>query len=211
MALNNVRILITKALEDLSQEDLSRFRTLLREPRGDGLQPQRFRLSRVEGRSGKELADLLVDTFVEKAVEVSVALLRAIHCHHVANELEGTDPSSLRWVRHQTPRPPPAAKSVVLVNGADLQKHFVDRHHLELIERVSNVSSILDYLLQKEVLQQEQYDRAVELRSMKEQMRFLFSGPLRTGGDHSRDVLMSALCIQEPHLVQDLWTKEGQG
>lgn len=246
-------------MEDLDQDNFTRFRVQMREPRGDGLRPERFRRGQVEGKTYQEVADILVQTFAGDAVSVTVGLLRTIHCNQAANDLEAanqrTSPAP-RWERSRTPPPNfpstterydllqpaatwersrtppphfltttdgtrwgrsrtppshllPTSGAPVGVNGAAKQGHFVDRHRSALIERVSNMGPILDHLLQERVLQQEQYDRVMEIRHTQDQMRFLFRGPLKAGGDCSKDILMSALCTLEPFLMQDLWQKEG--
>lgn len=199
---------IRNALEELSLEDFSRFCALLLEERGDGLQPARFRRGNVEGKSPQELAHMLLNVFGDKAVTVTVALLRANHCnqateHLVTEAADLLDPGP-KWGRSKTQTP---ASLNEAVSSSDA--HFVDRHRSALILRVSNVVSILDHLLQEQVLQREQYDQAMAMRSRQEQMRFLVSGPVKAGGERCKDVLMTALCVQEPALVQDLWKKEG--
>lgn len=231
MAWKNNRALITHALEELSQDNLNRLRVLLREPRGDGIRPDRFRVAQVEGKNCEELAHLLAQTFSKQAVSVTLAMLRAIDCNLAAEGLvEALEPGP-KWGRSKTPpllqsksddQQQAAPKSRTSphqdistsgapaeVNHASAKKgHFVDRHRTELIERVCHISSILDHLLQEQVLQQEQYAQVMEIRSSQAQMRFLFSGPLKAGGDRSKDVLMDAICIQQPYLVEDLWKKE---
>uniref|UniRef100_A0A8C6WM62 CARD domain-containing protein n=1 Tax=Neogobius melanostomus TaxID=47308 RepID=A0A8C6WM62_9GOBI len=81
--------------------------------------------------------------------------------------------------------------------------HFVDRHQIDLIKRVSNINPILDHLLKEEVLTQEQYDKAREIRTTQEQMRFLFRGPLKAG-EPSKDELLSALEKEEKCLITQI-------
>uniref|UniRef100_A0A8C6SQ91 Pyrin domain-containing protein n=1 Tax=Neogobius melanostomus TaxID=47308 RepID=A0A8C6SQ91_9GOBI len=229
MAAVKLRFPIAQALEKLSSEDLARFRTLMREPRGDGLSPNRFRVAQVEGKNCQELARLLVDTFVGKAIDIALKMLRLIDCNLAADELVEALETTPRWGRSKTlpdvpslsrRRDQPASRQRTLPRqqsldipekvSAPVEKgHFVDRHRNELIERVSHMYPILDHLLQEQVLGQEQYDQAMELRPYQAQMRFLFGGPLKTGGERAKEVLMSAICIHYPSLVQELWKKEG--
>lgn len=187
--------------------------------------PDRFRLAQVDKKTHQQVADILVNAFADEVVQVTVSLLRAIHCNHTANELEeatqqpaaiynrmraqSRSQSAREHGEPQAPRWDSAPGGPSSATSADNKGHFVDRHRVELIERVSYMAPILDRLLQEGVLHQEQYDRAMEIRTTQAQMRFLFSGPLRSGGDSSKEVFMSALCVYEPYLVQDLWKTEG--
>uniref|UniRef100_A0A8C6SNE8 Pyrin domain-containing protein n=1 Tax=Neogobius melanostomus TaxID=47308 RepID=A0A8C6SNE8_9GOBI len=212
MAAVKLRFPIAQALEKLSSEDLARFRTLMREPRGDGLSPNRFRVAQVEGKNCQELARLLVDTFVGKAIDIALKMLRLIDCNLAADELVEALETTPRWGRSKTLPDVPSLSTLDIPEkvSAPVEKgHFVDRHRNELIERVSHMYPILDHLLQEQVLGQEQYDQAMELRPYQAQMRFLFGGPLKTGGERAKEVLMSAICIHYPSLVQELWKKEG--
>uniref|UniRef100_A0A8C6U0W6 CARD domain-containing protein n=1 Tax=Neogobius melanostomus TaxID=47308 RepID=A0A8C6U0W6_9GOBI len=85
--------------------------------------------------------------------------------------------------------------------------HFVDRHQIELIKRVSNINPILDHLLKEEVLTQEQYDQARAIPTTQDKMRFLFRGPLKAG-ELSKDKLLSALEKEEKYLIKDLRGKK---
>lgn len=82
--------------------------------------------------------------------------------------------------------------------------HFVDRHREALIQRVHNVSPILDRLLQKKVIYQETYDDVAALRTKQDQMRSLYSGPLTSAGVRGKDFFYEALRELEPFLVEDL-------
>uniref|UniRef100_A0A8C6SPH0 CARD domain-containing protein n=1 Tax=Neogobius melanostomus TaxID=47308 RepID=A0A8C6SPH0_9GOBI len=85
--------------------------------------------------------------------------------------------------------------------------HFVDRHQIDLIKRVSNINPILDHLIKEEVLTQEQYDQARAIPTTQDKMRFLFSGPLKAG-EPSKDKLLSALEKEEKYLIKDLRGKK---
>ncbi|KAL3980141.1 hypothetical protein ACER0C_016214 [Sarotherodon galilaeus] len=84
-----------------------------------------------------------------------------------------------------------------------LQNHFVDKHRVELIQRVSNIEPILDELVKEKVIQQESYDRIRALQTSQEKMRELYSGPLKAGSA-SKDVFYQILQTHERLLVNDL-------
>uniref|UniRef100_A0A3B4EYV4 CARD domain-containing protein n=1 Tax=Pundamilia nyererei TaxID=303518 RepID=A0A3B4EYV4_9CICH len=81
-------------------------------------------------------------------------------------------------------------------------KHFVDKHRVELIKRVSNIEPILDELLDKEVITQEQYDKIRALPTSQEKMRELYSGSLRA--EKCKDIFYEILLANEKFLVEDL-------
>uniref|UniRef100_A0A8C6UHB8 Pyrin domain-containing protein n=1 Tax=Neogobius melanostomus TaxID=47308 RepID=A0A8C6UHB8_9GOBI len=81
------RIMIANALEDLTPEQFTKFTARLKEPRGDEHKPARFKQGQLNGQDHQGLADLLADSFSGNAVSITVALLRAIDAHRVAEEL----------------------------------------------------------------------------------------------------------------------------
>uniref|UniRef100_A0A3Q0S199 CARD domain-containing protein n=1 Tax=Amphilophus citrinellus TaxID=61819 RepID=A0A3Q0S199_AMPCI len=83
------------------------------------------------------------------------------------------------------------------------ENHFVDKHRVELIQRVSNVGPVLDELLNKNVIQQESYDRIRALPTSQEKIRELYNGPLKAGSS-SKDVFYKVLQTHERRLVNDL-------
>uniref|UniRef100_A0A669B1N8 CARD domain-containing protein n=1 Tax=Oreochromis niloticus TaxID=8128 RepID=A0A669B1N8_ORENI len=88
-------------------------------------------------------------------------------------------------------------------SGKVQENHFVDKHRVELIQRVSNIELILDELLKEKVIQQESYDRIRALQTSQEKMRELYSGPLKAGSA-SKDVFYQILQTHERLLVNDL-------
>ncbi|KAJ0066376.1 hypothetical protein NL108_011727 [Boleophthalmus pectinirostris] len=198
------KTVIAGALEDLSQDDLAKFRLWLRERKSDG---PRVRRAQVDGKNPLQLADLLVETFCEnRAVQVTVELLRAIGCTRVAEELAEEANKLLQpaQTRQNPPAPAPGASA-----APARDEHFVDRHRIQLTERVSNINPVLDLLLQERVLTPEQYTEIRSIRTRQEQMRFLYQGPLTSGGERSKDVFLSALRAHEIYLIKDLEEREG--
>ena len=84
----------------------------------------------------------------------------------------------------------------------------MDKHHCDLIDRVSNVKPILDNLLREGVIQQEDYDKMCGTPTSQEKMRILFSGPLRAAGHVGKDIFYKILEEKERYLVADLRRKE---
>ncbi|XP_041843855.1 uncharacterized protein LOC121641650 isoform X2 [Melanotaenia boesemani] len=83
------------------------------------------------------------------------------------------------------------------------EEHFVDKHMVELIQRVSPVGPILDALLKAEVIHQETYNKIQRLDTSESQIRELYCGPLKAG-KACKDIFYSVLLKTEPHLIADL-------
>ncbi len=83
----------------------------------------------------------------------------------------------------------------------------MDKHQCDLIERVSNIKPILDNLLKKGVIQQEDYDTIGAIQTTQERMRKLYSGPLKAGGQAGKDIFYEILEAKESYLVADLKRK----
>lgn len=84
----------------------------------------------------------------------------------------------------------------------------MDRHQCDLISRVSNIQPILDNLLKKGVIQQEENDAIRALPTTQEKMRKLYSGALKAGGHAGKDIFYEILKEKEKLLVDDLQKKE---
>ncbi|MBN3271380.1 ASC protein, partial [Polyodon spathula] len=81
--------------------------------------------------------------------------------------------------------------------------HFVDQHRGALIQRVVNVACILDALLGKQMLLDEQYDEIIAEKVPSVQMRKLFVAS-RAWGKPEKDTFLEVLKAQQPHLIRDL-------
>lgn len=79
----------------------------------------------------------------------------------------------------------------------------MEKHQLQLIQRVSNIEPILDQLLLKKVLQQESYDKIMALPTHQDKMRALYRGALRAA-PACKDIFYEILQENEPYLVDDL-------
>ncbi|XP_075962778.1 uncharacterized protein LOC142965629 isoform X3 [Anarhichas minor] len=86
-------------------------------------------------------------------------------------------------------------------------EHFVDKHRCDLIERVSNINTILDNLLTEGVISQEDYDTMSVIPTTQEKMRKLYRGPLKAAGHDGKDVFYKILEEKESYLVADLKRK----
>uniref|UniRef100_A0A8C9Y8B6 CARD domain-containing protein n=1 Tax=Sander lucioperca TaxID=283035 RepID=A0A8C9Y8B6_SANLU len=87
------------------------------------------------------------------------------------------------------------------------RQHFVNKHRIKLIERVSNIGTILDELLDKDVIQPEMYDKIRVLPTCQDKMRELYSGPLNAAGA-CKDIFYKILEEKERYLVDELKEKK---
>ncbi|XP_031169421.1 apoptosis-associated speck-like protein containing a CARD [Sander lucioperca] len=199
MAPKTIKKAISDALEDLSPENLEKFRVHLIDRRDE----PRVRRNRVAGKNFLEIADVLVTHFTEaKAPAVAVEILNDIGCAADASSLEEEtvgQSSKLGSSGTATPSPGPTG-----VNTTADGKHFVDKHRIKLIERVSNIAAILDELLEEDVIQEETYDKIRVLPTCQDKMRELYSGPLKAGGIKGKDKFYTILEKKERFLVDEL-------
>lgn len=84
----------------------------------------------------------------------------------------------------------------------------MDKHRYDLIQRVSNIKTIMDKLLTKGVIQQEEYERIGALACTQEKMRQIYCGPLKASGDGGKDIFYTILEENESYLITDLNSKE---
>ncbi|KAM3615307.1 uncharacterized protein V6R79_026399 [Siganus canaliculatus] len=93
--------------------------------------------------------------------------------------------------------------------GADAccdDEHFVDKHEAELKRRVTNVPAILDDLLQSKVIQQEQYEKLLDLHPTQEQMRRLFLIIVKATSAQ-KDIFYKVLKKNHKSLIKELEKK----
>ncbi|KAM3873025.1 apoptosis-associated speck-like protein containing a CARD [Diretmus argenteus] len=204
--------MISHMLEDLKEEKLKRFRDELRDREREG--EPKVRRTDLQGNDCYDTAEVLVSTFTASgALRVTLELLRLIGCNQEADKL-GTPKKRVDLKR---PHPPNGKvedlQRRVPSNGQveDLKRpdprHFVDIHRTELIQKVGLVSPILDELLDHNVINQEMYDTIRSESTSQEQMRLLYSGPLKGCGNKGKDILYRILEANQPMLIENL---EGQ-
>ncbi|XP_019130213.1 apoptosis-associated speck-like protein containing a CARD isoform X1 [Larimichthys crocea] len=210
MAPKTKRRCIADALEDLEPEHLEKFRHQLLDRKGES----RVRRAMVKDKNYMDLADVLVSTFTEDgAVKVTEELLKEIGCLGAAKDLvEDVSAQSAKPGSGSTDADVKdmSAQSASAHSGScdgDGDEHFVDKHQLELINRVGNVAPILDYLLIKKVIQQEMYDEIRKLPTTQKMMREIFSRCLKAG-KACKDIFYESLEKNERFLIDDLKNKK---
>uniref|UniRef100_A0A3P9DKC0 Pyrin domain-containing protein n=1 Tax=Maylandia zebra TaxID=106582 RepID=A0A3P9DKC0_9CICH len=174
---------LLEMLEDLKKEELEKFKWFLRD-RDVLVELQPISESKLEKASTCDLVDLVVQTYTEKSGEVTKKVFRKIN----RNDLVITSDSNITILD-------------------PCKNHFVDKHRVELIQRVSNIEQILDELQYKEVIDQEQYDKFRALPTSQGRMRELYSGPLKASAASCKDIFYESLLANEKFLVEDLSKK----
>ncbi|XP_003451301.1 apoptosis-associated speck-like protein containing a CARD isoform X1 [Oreochromis niloticus] len=193
-----IKSAVAEALEDLKKEDFEKFCHQLLDRR----QQPRVKRNKVEDKSRLQVTDALVSTFTEEgALTVVLEILKQIGCSDEAKELEEATGG-------KSSKPAPTDTSSESAGGAGGSKaaggkHFVDKHKVQLIQRVSNIAPILDELQDNEVINQEQYARIRALSTAQDKMRELYSGPLQASAA-CKDIFYKILLANEKFLVNEL-------
>uniref|UniRef100_A0A3B4FCT3 CARD domain-containing protein n=1 Tax=Pundamilia nyererei TaxID=303518 RepID=A0A3B4FCT3_9CICH len=92
----------------------------------------------------------------------------------------------------------------MLKNVIQACKHFVDKHRVQLIQRVSNVAPILDDLLGSDVISQESYHSIMALPTSQDKMRTLYS---HLNTERCNDIFYKILLENEKHLIDEFSAK----
>ncbi|XP_077453939.1 apoptosis-associated speck-like protein containing a CARD [Stigmatopora argus] len=191
--------IILQSLENLSKEDYESFCETLVDREGE----RRVLQSRVEGRSRSQVTNALVSTFTEAGAPAIVyEILESIGCGEQASKL------NIR-IAQLTPNASGGqgagqlGVANVLGSSNSSGKHFVDKHRLQLIQRVTNIDPILDGLLYQDVLKDGAYNTIRLTSGNQDKMRKIYDMALKSGGD-AKDVFMGLLHQEEPYLVKDL-------
>ncbi|XP_074056499.1 apoptosis-associated speck-like protein containing a CARD [Macrotis lagotis] len=196
------RELILQALDNLTEEELKRFKHKLSTVQlRDGF--SRIPRGSLTGWDRLQLSSHLVSRYLEDyGMELTAEVLRAIGMLEEAVRLQQAAGQGIRS------NPDGNAAQVTQHSAATSTppgKHFVDMHRTDLINRVNQLDPILDQLLEN-VLNQEQYDAIRAESTSQEQMRKLYSY-IRSWSNRCKDLFFEALKKTHPFLVEDL---EGQ-
>ncbi|XP_072249655.1 apoptosis-associated speck-like protein containing a CARD [Leuresthes tenuis] len=188
-----LRKCIERTLNSLSKDDFDRFRNELVKRQEE----PRVLLNRVEGKQRWEVVNVMISTFTEVGVlEVTKELLEEIDLTQ--------DAETLVKAAMEAGCCPPAAGGAA---GAQTEeRHFVEKHRDQLIQRVTCVDAILDALLKEDVLNQETYDGIRSQRTSQAKMRELYGGPLKAG-EEAQDIFKKILKDQQPLLFKSLEKK----
>ncbi|CAL8355357.1 unnamed protein product [Arctogadus glacialis] len=193
---STIRQVLQHSLEDLSKDEQNKFCARLLDREGE----PRVRRRALEDKDEIGIAAVLVSTFTDaKAGSVMVETLRDIACNHIAAQLEA------KLENLNPPGSRPSANSMIPTSNArPAVEHFVDKHRIALIQRIRRFPPILDQLLDRKVLRQEDYDAIMAIRTPQDQVRHLYQGVLTSSGTRGKDIFLSVLEELEVHLLEDL-------
>lgn len=79
----------------------------------------------------------------------------------------------------------------------------MDKHRVQLIQRVKNVGPILNGLLSRNVISRKSYEEIMSIPHY-ERMGALFSGPLESSGIQGKEIVYNLLTTLEPYLINYL-------
>ncbi|XP_019719440.1 apoptosis-associated speck-like protein containing a CARD isoform X1 [Hippocampus comes] len=203
------KMLIADVLENLSKKNFEKFGMALMARGGD----RKVAFSKVEDKNFMEVTNVLVSTFTEDdAPAVTSELLKSIKCFNEAKEL---DEQMAELFPKSSTRKTPAGTNASS-NGdkagsssdtaCSSEVHFVDKHQLELTERVCNIDSILDFLLKENVIQDAIYEKISCTPGNQGKTRNIYKLALKSGID-AKNIFLESLKKYEPFLVADLERK----
>ncbi|XP_068103267.1 apoptosis-associated speck-like protein containing a CARD [Hyperolius riggenbachi] len=195
-----VRDVLIFALENMGEKSFKKFRNKLNDwtikegyskiPRG-----------RLEKADPDDAVDLIRRYYKDDyGAELTLAVLDDINEKQVAEDLEKdlqTVTGSGSTQKPKDPQPTPEGPS------QSQEEHFVDRHQVALKERITEVSGILDSLLAKKLVTEEQYDTIRSKGTPQEKMRELFLC-IRSWGKPDKDDFYQVLKEKHGPLVRDL-------
>ncbi|XP_026580033.1 apoptosis-associated speck-like protein containing a CARD isoform X2 [Pseudonaja textilis] len=175
---------LEKTLEDLTEDELRKFKTNLHEfpvkPGYDNIPRGQLQKADV-----LDLSELLLDSYTQDyAVEVTAAVLRRCHCNPQAEKLA-------------------AASGIGNQPSSSSHRHFIDQFREQLIQRTATVEQVLDKLLHKSIVNEEQYQKICSQETNQDKMRKLYK-LVPSWNDQCKDQLKNALKDVNPCLIKDL-------
>ncbi|XP_062394627.1 apoptosis-associated speck-like protein containing a CARD [Sardina pilchardus] len=189
MTEKTIKFWIIDSLESLSAKDLKKFKVML----CDREEEPRVTRRAVEDADEMDLADLLVKLCTEsKAAHVTIDIFKKLGFNNEAAVLASKVPSGDGSSGGYT--------SNYMTGGV----HFIDKHRISLIERITTVDPILDRLLMKKVITQENYSDIRCLNTSYKKMRELFEMGNVRSSVKGKDCLYEVLMESEPFVMEEL-------
>uniref|UniRef100_A0A670ZBE8 Apoptosis-associated speck-like protein containing a CARD n=1 Tax=Pseudonaja textilis TaxID=8673 RepID=A0A670ZBE8_PSETE len=179
------KILPPCTLEDLTEDELRKFKTNLHEfpvkPGYDNIPRGQLQKADV-----LDLSELLLDSYTQDyAVEVTAAVLRRCHCNPQAEKLA----FYVLYLKMRSCSPLKKKKKKGLLE--------------QLIQRTATVEQVLDKLLHKSIVNEEQYQKICSQETNQDKMRKLYK-LVPSWNDQCKDQLKNALKDVNPCLIKDL-------
>uniref|UniRef100_A0A8C5PLX6 Apoptosis-associated speck-like protein containing a CARD n=1 Tax=Leptobrachium leishanense TaxID=445787 RepID=A0A8C5PLX6_9ANUR len=186
-----VRDVLVENLDELDEKTFKRFKNKL----NDIKLKEEFRnppRSRLETADVDDVASLILDMYMESyGVTVTIEVLKAIGQNQRASQIE----QDLQKV--------PNCQIPSAGHEAAAAEPFVVRHRAALIQRMSLVDPILDELLSKRLISQEQYETARSMGTSQSKMRELYSYAV-SWGLQDKEMFYQILRRHNEPLIRDL-------
>ncbi|XP_075034994.1 apoptosis-associated speck-like protein containing a CARD [Mixophyes fleayi] len=203
-----VRDALVTALHNLEKKGLKKFKNKLNDWEiKDGY--SKIPRGQLEDTDHEDIADLIRKYYTDSyGIEVTLAVLDAIDEKKVAEDLRAdlVNVGGFKFEVKPKGTDQGATFKVDPFPVHEPRKHFVIEHREALISRMSLVCPVLDDLLGKNLLTDEQYDTIRSKPTSQEKMRALYSC-VRSWGDTDKDKLYKSLEKHNSPLIQDLKQK----
>ncbi|XP_066433659.1 apoptosis-associated speck-like protein containing a CARD isoform X1 [Eleutherodactylus coqui] len=192
-----VRDVLVRTLENLGKKSFKRFKNKLNDwefKEGYSQIPY----GKLEEADEEDVAKFIINYYKEPyGIEVTLGVLEAIDERQAAENLRTALKTVSGCVSHE-----PAKREDQGAAAGD-EKHFVDKHRTDLIQRVTLVAPILDDLLQDGLLPCEAYDTVRSINTNQEKMRALYDH-VKSWGNKDKDKFLQSLIRHNPPLIRDL-------
>ncbi|XP_056235616.1 uncharacterized protein LOC130171586 isoform X1 [Seriola aureovittata] len=205
MAPKTRKALVRETLQNLRKAKFEAFVEALLDRREE----PRVKCTDVEDQGFLKVTNVVVSTFTEqKAPQVVAEILREIGCGEEAEKLvaeTGGQSSNPGSSDAAGPSPGATAGNTMAEGGCTNNEHFVDKHKLELIRRVTNIAAILDELLVKKVIDDEKWEEIRKMPTPNAKVREVYI--CMRAGDECKNIFFEILKRQEKFLIEDLQKK----
>uniref|UniRef100_A0A3B1IDK3 PYD and CARD domain containing n=1 Tax=Astyanax mexicanus TaxID=7994 RepID=A0A3B1IDK3_ASTMX len=204
--------LLEGAMEDLGAEKFKKFISKMTDRT-----ETRVAKGAVEGKDCGDIANLLIEHFTEsRALEITLQILRNIKANQTAENLEkeaaangfspsvGAGGSAGTATPNPNPNPGGSSSAVTPTNDVSDKATFIDDKFVELVEKATSMNAVLDILLSKKVINDEQYNDIGSERTEQQKMRRLIREALKASGASGKAVLYDALMVKQPYMMKDL-------
>uniref|UniRef100_A0A8C5PL41 Apoptosis-associated speck-like protein containing a CARD n=1 Tax=Leptobrachium leishanense TaxID=445787 RepID=A0A8C5PL41_9ANUR len=200
-----VRDVLVENLDELDEKTFKRFKNKL----NDIKLKEEFRnppRSRLETADVDDVASLILDMYMESyGVTVTIEVLKAIgqnqRASQIEQDLQKVPNCQIPSAGHEAAVPNCQIPSAG--HEAAAAEPFVVRHRAALIQRMSLVDPILDELLSKRLISQEQYETARSMGTSQSKMRELYSYAV-SWGLQDKEMFYQILRRHNEPLIRDL-------
>ncbi|XP_026580032.1 apoptosis-associated speck-like protein containing a CARD isoform X1 [Pseudonaja textilis] len=200
----SVRCCLSEALENLTDPELEKFKAKLNEfPVKEGF--SNIPRGPLQKAGALQLSDLLVSYYCQDyAVEVAAKVLSDSNCKPQAQKLlRDTGKDASNSVQEPVPQLSTHSRQAGNQPSSSSHRHFIDQFREQLIQRTATVEQVLDKLLHKSIVNEEQYQKICSQETNQDKMRKLYK-LVPSWNDQCKDQLKNALKDVNPCLIKDL-------